>query len=105
MVAVGGIGLSNVDRLLRNADVVGVAVVRSIMGANDPKEAAAVLRQRINWFRRPEDFVGQQIDPEKSFEIIGNVKEKLAHVKPLIHHITNYVVMNDTANATIALGA
>jgi hydroxyethylthiazole kinase len=24
---------------------------------------------------------------------------------PLIHHITNYVVMNDTANATLALGA
>jgi len=25
--------------------------------------------------------------------------------KPLIHHITNYVVMNETANATLALGA
>src|ERR687885_2294369 len=25
--------------------------------------------------------------------------------KPLIHQITNYVVMNETANATLALGA
>ena len=25
--------------------------------------------------------------------------------KPLVHQITNYVVMNETANATLALGA
>jgi hydroxyethylthiazole kinase len=25
--------------------------------------------------------------------------------KPLVHNITNYVVMNETANATLALGA
>ena len=25
--------------------------------------------------------------------------------KPLVHHLTNYVVMNETANATLALGA
>ena len=25
--------------------------------------------------------------------------------KPLIHQITNYVVMNETANATLAIGA
>src|SRR5437667_12252755 len=32
----------------------------------------------------------------------------LAHIrerKPLVHQITNYVVMNETANATLALGA
>lgn len=30
---------------------------------------------------------------------------KIREIKPLIHHITNYVVMNDSANITLALGA
>ena len=34
-------------------------------------------------------------------EILARVRER----HPLIHHITNFVVMNDTANATLALGA
>jgi hydroxyethylthiazole kinase len=33
--------------------------------------------------------------------LLSRVREK----SPLIHHITNYVVMNDTANLTLALGA
>src|SRR6058998_956410 len=32
---------------------------------------------------------------------LGELRER----KPLIHQITNYVVMNETANATLALGA
>jgi hydroxyethylthiazole kinase len=34
-------------------------------------------------------------------ELLCRVRAK----KPLVHHITNFVVMNDTANATLALGA
>jgi len=30
---------------------------------------------------------------------------KIRATKPLIHHITNYVAMNDSANATLAIGA
>lgn len=37
----------------------------------------------------------------KTIEILGLVREQ----KPLIHHITNYVVMNSTANVTLAVGA
>src|SRR3981081_1395956 len=32
---------------------------------------------------------------------LGELRER----KPLVHQITNYVVMNETANATLALGA
>ena len=32
---------------------------------------------------------------------LGTIREQ----KPLVHQITNYVVMNETANATLALGA
>ena len=35
----------------------------------------------------------------------GATLRKLRAEKPLIHQITNYVVMNETANATLALGA
>jgi hydroxyethylthiazole kinase len=36
---------------------------------------------------------------------IGQVLTRLREQKPLLHHITNFVVMNDTANATLAIGA
>src|SRR5438874_9981967 len=35
----------------------------------------------------------------------GATLRELRERKPLIHQITNYVVMNETANATLALGA
>ncbi|MEJ5187377.1 MAG: hydroxyethylthiazole kinase [Candidatus Geothermincolales bacterium] len=44
----------------------------------------------------------------KADEIRGLLREslrKVAETRPLVHHITNYVVMNDTANLTLCLGA
>jgi hydroxyethylthiazole kinase len=41
-------------------------------------------------------------------EIVQKLGERLEEIrkkKPLLHHITNYVVMNETANLTLALGA
>ena len=35
----------------------------------------------------------------------GATLRKLRALRPLVHQITNYVVMNETANATLALGA
>src|SRR5215831_4812961 len=35
----------------------------------------------------------------------GTTLRTLREQKPLVHQITNYVVMNETANATLALGA
>jgi hydroxyethylthiazole kinase len=34
-------------------------------------------------------------------QTLSTIRER----KPLVHHLTNYVVMNETANATLALGA
>ena len=42
----------------------------------------------------------------KSFgAIAAELLDRVRGRHPLIHHITNWVVMNDTANATLALGA
>ena len=35
----------------------------------------------------------------------GQTLRTIRATKPLVHQITNYVVMNETANATLALGA
>ncbi|MDD3706134.1 MAG: hydroxyethylthiazole kinase, partial [Clostridiaceae bacterium] len=40
-------------------------------------------------------------------EVIREAAELLTKIKeyrPLIHHITNYVTMNDCANAVLAIG-
>lgn len=36
---------------------------------------------------------------------IGGILEKVRSKKPLVHHITNYVTVNDCANITLAIGA
>lgn len=36
---------------------------------------------------------------------LGPVLERIRARRPLVHHITNQVVMNDTANITLAIGA
>jgi hydroxyethylthiazole kinase len=38
-------------------------------------------------------------------KIAAGLLQRIREKHPLIHHITNYVVMNDTANVTLALGA
>src|ERR687884_1209529 len=43
--------------------------------------------------------------PTQSTLSIGADLRALRERKPLVHQITNYVVMNETANATLALGA
>lgn len=56
LVAIGGIGLSEVaDVLAAGAD--GVAVVSAILGADDPVAAVAALRQRIDAHLRPRSAI------------------------------------------------
>ena len=38
-------------------------------------------------------------------DVCGELLMRIRIRHPLVHHITNFVVMNDTANATLALGA
>lgn len=46
-----------------------------------------------------------EIPPRQAHESIADSLERIRTVRPLIHNITNYVVMNFTANALLALGA
>lgn len=40
-----------------------------------------------------------------TIEQIGQILTRIRAQKPLIHHITNYVTVNDCANVTLAIGA
>lgn len=41
----------------------------------------------------------------EQLQVMKNAFSRLKEHKPLVHHITNFVVMNDTANITLAIGA
>ena len=45
------------------------------------------------------------IDYDNFGSVAAELLARLRSQRPLVHHITNFVVMNDTANATLALGA
>ncbi|KAF7731714.1 hypothetical protein EC973_008886 [Apophysomyces ossiformis] len=105
-VAIGGINPENSkDLLLKSAGKLhlsGLAVVSAIMSHPDPETLCASwlksIRENIGATRGPED-----IKEAISFAVQAakNIKEK----SPMVHHITNYVVINDNANATLAVGA
>lgn len=42
---------------------------------------------------------------DESNQAIAETLQRIRERKPLVHHITNMVVMNDTANITLAVGA
>lgn len=46
-----------------------------------------------------------QFDRDQFGEIAAELLARIRDRHPLVHHITNFVVMNDTANATLAFGA
>lgn len=45
------------------------------------------------------------MNSEKLYSKLEEDLSKIKELKPMIHHITNYVAMNDSANVTIAIGA
>ncbi|KAL9550837.1 hypothetical protein MBANPS3_004544 [Mucor bainieri] len=108
-VAIGGIGAKNACELLEGSDtgkihIDGLAIVSAIMAAEDPKVACEELLRLI---RSSLSKVGVKANNtvkdavQFAVQAAKNIKEKT----PMVHHITNYVVINDNANATLAVGA
>src|SRR5881392_731314 len=63
-----------------------------------PTSARARVPSTSSISRRPVSTTESKLSPGAD---LAAIRER----KPLVHHITNYVVMNETANATLALGA
>lgn len=108
-VAIGGINHSNAAKVLYQCEIGGnenkfgidgLAIVSCIMAAKDAAEAsksfvkAMLSRKRLGFTAMYNELSYSRID--------GTC---IRDVKPLVHHITNNVVKNFSANVTLAIGA
>ncbi|KAI8823468.1 Hydroxyethylthiazole kinase family-domain-containing protein [Fimicolochytrium jonesii] len=118
---IGGINKGNVEEILKSTVVPaddkgpqttlqGVAVVSAIISQTDPKGAAAELAAKVRSAISASTTlsVGTSLirDPAAT-SLVDDVISAFRLIKsnkPLIHNITNYVVMNDTANTILQLG-
>lgn len=104
-VAIGGINQANAAKVLYQCAIPqqsldGVAIVSCIMASEDAAgstiELAEVINLTVPWIRKI------------SNSGTAKLQDKVAAVqnaKPLVHHITNNVVKNFSANVTLAIGA
>ncbi|KIJ67694.1 hypothetical protein HYDPIDRAFT_83356 [Hydnomerulius pinastri MD-312] len=113
-VAIGGIKSGNILRTLHGSvstsghRLNGVAVVSDIVSSEDPRLSAWVLKDAyMSWSNavsnQPAGLITHTADTIKAgvVDLMSGIKEN----NPLIHQITNVVVTNQSANATLALGA
>ncbi|KIM78882.1 hypothetical protein PILCRDRAFT_75085 [Piloderma croceum F 1598] len=117
-VAIGGIKSTNALRTLHGTisttghALDGIAVVSDIMNSADPLASARSLSSTIRAFKSYSAQVpsaSSVLSPEHTAESIKTSVSSLLGIikslKPLVHQITNTVVTNQSANATLALGA
>ncbi|KAJ3157391.1 hypothetical protein HDU86_003282 [Geranomyces michiganensis] len=122
---IGGINLQNVEDVLSKTVVSpgagdgpgcrlqGVAVVSAIVAHADPKAASAALFAKIRPLvsptltlkAAPSGASASNSAVSVFLDQIAAAYNRLRSQKPLIHNITNYVVMNDTANVILQMGA
>ncbi|KAI3406722.2 KRE5 [Candida oxycetoniae] len=109
-VAIGGINETNINFVTYSCRVTkkaidGVAVVSCIMASEDA--AAATMKLLEN---SQQGYDDGDISSFNNEECLSNDKheaklKKLLDSHPLVHHITNNVVKNFSANVTLAIGA
>ncbi|GAA6043583.1 hypothetical protein JCM8097_005265 [Rhodosporidiobolus ruineniae] len=118
-VVIGGITPSTIPNVLRQTpaplpsggyrSLDGLAVVSAIAASPTPATAARELRELFDG--RKEYSTRTLGEGELSAEEVVEKAAKLVVLlregsrKPLVHHITNQVVMNDCANLTLAFSA
>jgi len=99
VVAIGGIGLTNVKEVME-CGVDGVAVVSSVVGAPSALTASQQLRKVVNVFQNGDGVLKAEVR-EAMVQNLLNLKQ----LRPLVHNITNNVVTTQSANALLAIGA
>lgn len=104
VVAIGGINALNARKVMLQCissgkGLNGLAIVSALMNAQDAKSAAIELHGTVMESQIRSALQVPTLD--LVFEAIRNLQS----VHPLVHHMTNLVVINDNANATLAVGA
>ncbi|KAG7191333.1 uncharacterized protein KQ657_003538 [Scheffersomyces spartinae] len=106
-VAIGGINQSNAAKVLYQLNtptqkVDGLAVVSCIMAAPDAAKATKDLIQIIH---TPAPWTQALTITKEEPQSLENKIKTVTAKSPLVHHITNGVVKNFSANVTLAIGA
>jgi thiamine-phosphate diphosphorylase / hydroxyethylthiazole kinase len=115
-VAIGGINHSNIQFVRQSCQIVdydtgndisldGVAVVSAIMSSED---AVGATKELCELWATPHSVFPRRIDRDPIPTLADeacSVICKIGQISPLVHHITNAVVKNFSANITIAAGA
>ncbi|KAI0342020.1 Hydroxyethylthiazole kinase [Trametopsis cervina] len=110
-VAIAGINSENVLHCLWGSisatghALDGVAVVSDIMASLQPLVAAQTLSTRVRAFYQGTSAPRSTYDVEGIKASVGSILQSVKKYGPLVHQITNNVVTNQSANATLALGA
>lgn len=112
VVAIGGIGASNAKEVLEGAPgLAGIAVVSAIVAQPDAKaateELAKIIRPLVPKVENVPVGLAAKRSP-KAQALLSSVLEVFSALKikrPLVHSITNFVVMNPNANVLLAIGA
>lgn len=106
-VAIGGINATNATKVMFQCQVPGckidgVAVVSCIMAAPDAGVATRNLQEKLQaqvpWLKNTVLGAGSDNTSQTKYTTVRKTK-------PLVHHITNNVVKNFSANVTLAIGA
>ncbi|KAI9020629.1 putative thiamine biosynthetic bifunctional enzyme [Hyaloraphidium curvatum] len=123
IVAIGGIGRDNAAAVLEGAKLAadgdkperglaGLAVVSAIVAQPDAKlateELAAIVRPRLaagDAVPRGPASPGRSPKAESFVKDVVTLFRAVKEKRPLVHSITNFVVMNDNANVLLAIGA
>ncbi|PIA14168.1 TMP-TENI-domain-containing protein [Coemansia reversa NRRL 1564] len=118
-VTIGGINAYNAVHVLDstrtlsgNIPLDGLAVVSAIMATEEPRLAAQKMRAQIrfalenSWLARPHSNLASTEDLQVVRRAVVDVfmQIKSGSHTPLVQHITNLVVINDCANACLAMG-
>ncbi|EEH40164.1 thiamine-phosphate pyrophosphorylase [Paracoccidioides lutzii Pb01] len=111
-VAIGGINLSNVQRVIYQSQAPlksldGAAIVSAIMAAENPKEAAAAFSRLVKETPASATFPAAPRENEVAMLLdeVPNIIRAVALKRPLCHNMINFVVANFAANVAIAIGA
>ncbi|CED85256.1 thiamine biosynthetic bifunctional enzyme [Phaffia rhodozyma] len=106
-VAIGGIKSTNLPLLLHaSPSLAGAAIISDIVSSPVPKNAASSLSAIIKKARSAVPVQKQPgLTKERIVQSFGELLSVLKAEGPVINQLTNIVVTNDSANATLAVGA
>jgi thiamine-phosphate diphosphorylase/hydroxyethylthiazole kinase len=114
-VAIGGINLDNIYHVMhqsvspshkRKKYLSGVAIVSAIMTSPEPEIVCAKFRKMVDEVPRFAARQNNQFVPGGNPNVeFKKIFRNVIKLRPMIHHITNNVVKNFSANVTLAIGA